>query len=128
MMMALSRRRYLKLVGATCVGALGWLVHSNAIAQAATPKVTALRLVGVLPHQESPRAVGRRYLQQAPDEASVDLLLSRLAPPRQGRKSELARFMAERIRNDFTTRRVVSVDGWILAESEARLFALAALL
>jgi hypothetical protein len=93
------------------------------------------RLAGLLRHEESARAVGREYLRAFPAEASPEVLTARLgeqlpsglqavASASDGRLRELLlRAAAE----DFGDLRVVELRGWVLARTEARLCALAAL-
>jgi hypothetical protein len=97
-------------------------------------KAGALRLA--LRSPESARVVGRAYLATHPDEADpVQLLAAIEAAGGIGRSvarqpidaTALARAVAEAVRDDFLDRRTVRVDGWVLARTEARLCALAAL-
>lgn len=61
-------------------------------------------------------AVGRAYLQQEPSEADLDTLL-RALPALDGDVVTAARGL---ITADFKTRNIVTIDGWVLARSEAR--------
>jgi hypothetical protein len=97
-------------------------------------KAGALRLA--LRSAESARVVGRAYLATHPDEADpVQLLAAIEAAGGIGRSvarqpidpTALARAVAGAVRDDFLDRRTVRVDGWVLARTEARLCALAAL-
>ncbi len=92
-------------------------------------------LNGTLRHPASAARVGRAYLQAYPAEAQIEVLVAGVtagwgedqpwlgcAGPR-----ELRARLSEQIRADFGARRTVSVQGWVLAQTEARLFGLAAL-
>ncbi len=70
----------------------------------------------------SARAIGRRYLRTHP--ASSELQVTRLLL-RPG--ADRGRRIRERIAADFAAGRVVILDGWVLAATEARLCALSAL-
>lgn len=91
----------------------------------------ASRLIGLFHAPASAAAVGRAYLRLAPLEANKQRLLRLICssgPAWQtadpGRLRDLiARQQAE----DFRQGRVVSVQGWTLSKTEARLCALAAL-
>lgn len=79
------------------------------------------------------RAIGRRYLALAPQEAAPGLLARCLdAETGAGACGEagperLRRALDEQRRRDFAAGDTVVIDGWILARTEARLCALAAL-
>lgn len=69
---------------------------------------------------DSMRLVGHKYLDLHPEE-SMDLLLSELAPERG-----YAALEAE-IRRQFASGDVVRVAGWVLAKTEARIYAVVSL-
>ncbi len=116
----LSRRRFIVLLA---------LLPGLGAARAAMPRAMEAErmLSAVFTNWRSAAIVGRVYLQEHPEEAEVETLLARLdaahLPP-----AERAPLIERRIRADFLAGRVVSTDGWILARTEARLCALAALL
>ena len=128
---------------ATALGALLWpiVAPGRALALGALDRPPgsdlARALVATLRRPDSAAAVGRAYLTRVPAEAlSVRLVegiregLARdgfdpVVPA--GRPAELRSRLGERVRRDFAEGRVVAVDGWVLAATEARLFALAAL-
>ena len=73
--------------------------------------------------------VGRDYLAQAPEESSKErlvelifpeLLNSAQPPPR----AKLIDGIARLVREDFEAQRTVTIDGWTLSRTEARLCAL----
>jgi hypothetical protein len=104
---------------------------------ATTPMPCGTTTVGDLlrsiPDPGSAAAVGHAYLQDNPDEADVERLLAGICPPRHGspcasrRHSRMADELDARIRDDFIGNRTVLVRGWLLAQTEARLYALASL-
>jgi hypothetical protein len=96
----------------------------------------ARTLVATLRRPDSAAAVGRAYLARYPTEAAPARLVAGIIDgwerdgfdaARAGRRA-LRRRLGEQVRRDFARGRVVSVDGWVLSASEARLFALAAVL
>jgi hypothetical protein len=92
------------------------------------------RLAGLL-NDESARAVGREYLRAVPAEASRGVLTARVAAQLPGGSRVLATASDGRLREllrdatsaDFGELRTVELRGWVLARTEARLCALAAL-
>ncbi|MEX2203015.1 MAG: hypothetical protein WD965_02890 [Actinomycetota bacterium] len=94
-----------------------------------------MRLVAILGHPESARAVGRAYLASTSTDASASRLVDQISRGLAGSRSkieettdtELRELLVARIVADFSEGLVVEVDGWILSSTEARLCALAAL-
>jgi hypothetical protein len=84
---------------------------------------------------ESARAVGREYLRAVPAEASRGVLTAHVVERVPGGSQALATASDGRLREllldatseDFAALRTVEVRGWVLARTEARLCALAAL-
>ena len=106
------------------------------MAAVAGPRVTsaplASRLGGLFEHPDSARVLGRAYLRAFPAEATVAKLERALAAGVDGRLSaasddELRALFALRARLDFAQEDTVVLDGWIVARTEGRLAALAAL-
>jgi hypothetical protein len=134
---ALSRREFLKLSLAATVTAF---VHSQLpgtqALQHAQQGTLPARLAAILTHQESANVIGVAYLQQYPQEANVRILLDRIVSSPaagdlglfNGTDQSLRQLLDGMIRQDFGDDRVVKLQGWILAMTEARLCALAALL
>jgi hypothetical protein len=99
------------------------------------PSTAEQRLAGLFAHRESARAVGRAYLSAGARAASVPALVASIAAElprgratlRQASDDELRGLLSARIRADFETDRTVDVHGWLLSSTEARLYALAAL-
>ena len=79
--------------------------------------------------------VGAAYLKVVPEENDRNVLLERLAGPRLDEWERLARedeaalgdALRAQVREDFRGGRVIRLHGWLLARTEARLCALAAL-
>jgi len=84
---------------------------------------------------EGARVVGREYLQAFPAEASRGVLTARVVEQLPGRSRAVATASDDRLRElllgataaDFEDLRTVELRGWVLARTEARLCALAAL-
>lgn len=95
----------------------------------------ASKLVGFFQDKESAGAVGREYLRIAPVEADTLELTELICAGRRERYTELSgasmgkvrRMLLHQQREDFEKGRIVNVQGWILSQTEARLYALAAL-
>lgn len=83
-------------------------------------------LIATLRDPDAARRVGKQVLAQYPewDDAGP---LWRALRAEAGATDNLAEQLTQRVREDFDAGRVVAVDGWILARTEARLYALAAL-
>jgi hypothetical protein len=101
---------------------------------AAAPTAPGDDLTAWLRHARSAAVVGREYLKIAPREADAAVLRHLIGDDRAmaaatGRAS--ARAMREhlrtRARQDFEDGRIVTLQGWILSVTEARLCALVAL-
>ena len=126
----IARRSFLAGVAAALAsGAGSWL---PACARE-DPLERALR--GLPPDREAAAEVGAELLALEPDAARPGVLVERVARGRGDRLRELARtdpaglaeLLREQHRADFAEDRVVLVRGWVLSQTEAALFALAAL-
>jgi hypothetical protein len=99
------------------------------------PVSGAERLAGLLRHQEGARLLGREYLRAFPAEASTRVLTARLVERLPGGLRTLDTAEDERLHElvlratveDFEGLRTVELRGWVLAQTEARLCALATL-
>jgi hypothetical protein len=99
-----------------------------------TPLSAGERLAGLLGH-ESARAIGREYLRLVPAEASAAALAARVVERLPGGSRTVDAASDDRLRElllgatleDFEALRTVELHGWLLARTEARLCALAAL-
>src|SRR5690606_29257250 len=92
------------------------------------------RLVRLFAHRESAVVVGRRYLALAHEPADAAALAARVAGNPRGYARlcaadavALRALVARQERRDFAAGRTVTVDGWVLSLTEARLCAIAAL-
>ena len=100
-----------------------------------SPSSGSERLAGLLTHEESARLVGREYLRVVPTEASTRLLTVRVVERLPGGSRTLEATNDDRLRElvlratveDFEDLRTIELHGWVLARTEARLCALAAL-
>ncbi|HEX4930381.1 MAG TPA: hypothetical protein VFV62_06685 [Gaiellaceae bacterium] len=100
-----------------------------------TPARPAARLTGLLGDRMSAARIGRAYLSVTPAEADADVLIARIAEAAPGgaaavesaSSDELRALLLAAARRDYDAGRLVRVDGWLLAASECRLCALAAL-
>jgi hypothetical protein len=129
-----NRRQFLvRGVGAWLL--LGYRSKGAALASSDRPEVA--RWLAMLHRRESAAALGRIYLQRFPREADVEALRRAL----EARVSaigaasamdaddawQLRAAFAACNRDDFERGDTVELEGWVLARTEARLWALAAL-
>jgi len=130
-----SRRRFLRLalLGAATLllgpSRRGW--RFEAVEPTASTEL-ARRLVRSLRDVPSAQVVGAAYLRATPGYTDVHVLVTRLLrdePALSGSRSAgaMRKLLRRCIREDFARERVVAVNGWLLAETEARLCALAIL-
>jgi hypothetical protein len=79
----------------------------------------------------TPGMIGRRYLAKVPEEKSetwlMDVLFGGLGPVAGHQFSLLSSRVGRLRRDDFVRGDLVEIDGWLLARTEARLCALAAI-
>jgi len=95
-----------------------------------------MALANFFVHKESAKVIGRAYLQRVPEESEVSRLVAGICSLQVEQHTECAKAAPKRYRDlllqqqqqDFEHGRVVSVAGWILSQTEARLCALATLL
>ena len=117
-----TRRALLGAGVAVLVGAVVrvWTGHGAAETERADALVATLR------DPNAARRVGKQVLAQYPawDDAAR---LRRALSAEIGDAGTLAKRLTQRMREDFEAGRVVLVDDWMLAQTEARLYALAAL-
>jgi len=92
-------------------------------------------LIAVLNDRESARVIGLAYLRSVPQEADVQVLVELIALGfvggsellRNATGEKLRQLLDLRIRQDFAEERMVTLHGWLLSLTEARLCALATL-
>ena len=124
----LSRRRFLLFAAAT-------MIPSTVVGVSWTQSSWLRRTVIELLLSDLPGAgeIGRRYLASAPEENDPALLAARLFPDHRDVPyapfdvATMRRQLQGQCRREFATSDTVILDGWIVARSEARLCALAAI-
>lgn len=130
----MTRRAFLLL--ASSFGLLSWNAELvSALLPAATRASTgglSTLIAQVLRDFDNAKALGWRYLETYPNEGDRAQLIWSLFPPDlQDRTmttiSQLRQYLAMQRKNDFEEGRTVLVDGWILAQTEARICALGVL-
>jgi hypothetical protein len=96
---------------------------------AASSSHGAYELVACFNHRESANVVGRACLAGLAEAADAESLAEAILGGWRGADSgeTLAAFVRRRLDADFAHGALVRVDGWMLAETEAQLCALAAL-
>lgn len=128
-----SLLRFMVFAGGLSLGGLNPFVGSSA---AARDNAAALReaLGGLFRHPESVRAVGLAYLRRYPRPGEPEQWLAALCSERGTDVSALCRCGREAlrgwvdgaVREDFSAGRLVDLEGWQLAETEATLCAVVA--
>lgn len=118
--MKLDRRQFLQLTAAgLVVSATG-----SACAGDGGERVERPQLLDMLGEQKV-RELGARYRAAVPGEGSEAALRAAISNTEQGIDLPgLERSIERQVRDDFATGRTVLVDGWVLAETEARQCAL----
>jgi hypothetical protein len=133
----LSRRVFVQILFSLNVYALGRPAHPYA-QKASSHSFDPLpsKLASFFLHKESAKNVGLEYLKIAPMEADIHLLSNLICAFDGEYRVELLHadsggfrnLLRQRLCRDFEQDRIVTVHGWILALTEARLCALTALL
>ncbi|MCZ6800225.1 MAG: hypothetical protein O7F12_07020 [Nitrospirae bacterium] len=86
-------------------------------------------LLGLFGDLDSPRILGKRYLDLYPHEKQRALLLAaRIQSSQTGSSSALRKLLARQREFDFQNGEIVIVDGWILSQTEVEVCALTVLL
>jgi hypothetical protein len=130
-MTRLTRRRFLLRAA---VGAAGLVPSVLMLGSARGLRAEAPldeRIAALFQHRQSAQRLGRAYLAAHPDE-DAPRLLDRLIHLDRNRSwwkgiDDLGRALAAACSSDFGAGRVVRVEGWVLAETEARACALVAI-
>lgn len=122
-MRRIARRKLMGLA----TGLAGLLVGLRPMAPAADPVLRrAEDIVAGLDRVADAARIGGRFLAQAPEEASIAHLVGVLEPlPRE--RAALRDTLRARMRADFAAGRMDNVEGWMLARTEVRLYALCAM-
>jgi hypothetical protein len=96
----------------------------------ATDRATAPRCYrDLFTDLDPPAAIGRRYLQDCPQEGDCAFLHKAITGETQPRDArELRTLLAQKRERDFRNGDTAIVDGWVLARTEVRVCALIALL
>ena len=120
-----TRRQFMLLLLSTVSLASAWRARALAAPGSGRDPGHAAKLAASLfSRPESARAVGAACLRAMPGLADSSTLCRDLFPPSaQDWRIEFDR----RSRSDFESGRVVSIEGWVLSVSEAKLCALVAL-
>lgn len=126
-----TRRKLLSAVPGCAMSVAAFAPHATAVAPS---EPLELRLSRLLTTRANAQRIGKRLLTDRPHEADAPLLSRFLAGSaaeyermRRSNQIELRQFIRARVRLDFQTGRVIHLGGWVLAETEARLCAIAAL-
>jgi hypothetical protein len=132
---SLTRRRFLA-GAATATGGVAAVALRpwRALVRVVEPTAAA-RLASLFAHPDSARAVGVRYLADAGTGSTIDDLVDEVAAGIPGGRAAIARagdeelreHLSSQIREEFGAGSVVDVRGWVLSATEARLYAIAAL-
>jgi hypothetical protein len=96
----------------------------------------AKKLTCIFSAKESAKIIGRKYLQDTPEEADIEVLVHLLCRHptqhlhkfRTADSSRIKRIIREQHLKDFEFGRTLRVNGWILSETETRLCALSAMM
>jgi hypothetical protein len=138
----IARRKLVRMIAA-CLSVVGThrVTSRSALAESAGWRQRAEAVLGPYANLKSLAVVGRNYVRQYPAEADPQLMLSRLVATIAEAKNRFGQMSMKSDRNeatkrairaaisaDFSDGRIVIVNGWILAETEARACALAAFL
>ena len=129
----ITRRGFLRLL--LVLGAVGFVTPLRALAgpgRTDDTSLLALKLRRQLNNKHSAKVIGREYLTQIPDEASVEKLVALICNRGesysgllQADDASLRKMIQDRQRDDFANGRTVRIKGWILSQTEVRLYALA---
>ena len=86
-------------------------------------------LLNLFTHPEEARAVGHVYLGLRPGEREIGLLMSKIfqGPNVPGTDTLLRSYLDMRKRTDFEKGDTVTLDGWFLSQTEARVYGVVAL-
>lgn len=133
MTLRLGRRGFLAML-AGVAGAVALGVHRWRSAEALLEEDATI-IVSLFPHDESAAILGRLYLANIREEADLarlmplirDALGSTEISPASTDSATLRTALASRIQKEFSNGDVVSVDGWLLSITEARVCAVASL-
>ena len=91
------------------------------------------RLLSVITDKQSASKIGSEYLKRSLSERNAEKITDEIFHANQILKSRMMKISTEELKeiiskiisSDFQNSRVVSINGWVLSETEARLYALA---
>jgi hypothetical protein len=112
---------------------LGWFAPRLGARTADQPESLTAALLELVADEQAARYLGRRYLLARPGVPGSSALAAEIVGADDyagwlwANVDERRRRLAARVADDFAAGRVVELDGWVLAEAEAKLCALAAL-
>ena len=131
----MKRREF---IGIAAVGAAGAVVPGAAAEDASVARILAQpRLIDVFHDKRFVRELGQRYLEQAPAEKDIVILVREIlgrspattaTADGPGSGVGLRAEVEDRVQGDFAAGRTVLAGGWILSLTEARQCALFSLL
>ena len=121
------RRLLLAILGLTASAAIGPRAIASVLERLGAADATTRALRSLILSRDSAVRLGRAYLVATPNEASASRLTSLILGESAMRTGREAARVRSRIQGDFDAGRVVTVDGWIVSPTEARLCALCAL-
>ena len=128
-----SRHLSRRSINALIVGATAWLCSRGALSFLPTTTIKSL-LLSILEKPGSAYAIGSAYLGSLPPHTRAADHLTNAIVCASGcddetmrSKEALRKQISIRVRKDFAEGAVVIVAGWVLSETEARLYALAAI-
>ena len=118
------------------MGALSWIGGSSCLArwrgsQECGMTVAEIKqcLLGLFEDLDSPRILGKRYLDLYPHEKPrAQLLAARIQSSQPWTTSNLKKSLARERELDFQSGKIVIVDGWLLSRTELEVCALTVLL
>jgi len=124
------------LLSVTLVGSFSWLVGFPWLTRLAFARergmtVAELKrcLLGLFGDLDSPRILGKRYLDLYPQEKPRALLLAaRIQSAQLWTSSSVRKLLAQQRELDFRNGDIVLIDGWLLSRTEVETCALTILL
>jgi hypothetical protein len=131
--MHITRRAFLVKITGLATLATGYSLAGQLLMKGnTTTSPISDGLSRLLQHPESARLIGDEYLRQNPEEGSIRMLTQKISGTDtqylargdlQVPRAE-ATSIGRQIRDDFEHGRITQIDGWYLAETEARMCAL----
>lgn len=128
-MVSITRRSFIRAVGCTVLSVLsGSILPKRGFASPHYRQPLPLSALGIFSEAGLSRTLGKRYFRTYPKERDYDLLTNLVFGADMPSDAEaLRQILASRCKIDFSCGNVVTIDGWIMARSEARACALSTL-